>query len=62
MTYPKVKYNNFRLNDTVVVNGRQTTVTRLCEWSDTLIEVGRGPNGACVDSTDTTTIQRLEVA
>ena len=56
----KEKYNGLKVGDAVICNGFPMVVTRLCDWSDTLVEVGRGPNGACVDSSDYLTIQKAK--
>jgi len=47
------KYNGLKVGDKVTANGGYPgTVTRLCEWSDSMIEV-RLPGGlVCIDASD----------
>ena len=44
------KYSGLKIGQRVMCNGYEGTVTRLCEWSDTMIEVRLARGGVCVCS------------
>lgn len=44
------KYSGLTIGQHVLCNGYEGTVTRLCEWSDSLIEVRLRSGLVCVDS------------
>lgn len=50
--------HNYKVGDKVMCNGYEGTVTRVCEWSDCLIEVRLDNGGVCVDATDTRTVTK----
>jgi hypothetical protein len=45
-------FNNLKVGDLVLCNGYQGSVTALCQWSDSMIEVRLGSGLVCVDSFD----------
>jgi len=42
----------FRVGDRVICNGYPGTVIRICEWSDSMIEVRLASGVVCVDACD----------
>ena len=51
--------HNFKVGDKVVANGFPGTVSRVCEWSDAMIEVRLASGTVCVDGSDPITVQRI---
>ncbi len=46
----ETKYSGLKVGDSVIANGYPGTVTRLCDWDDSLIEVRLGSGTICTDS------------
>lgn len=47
------KYNGFSVGDAVICSGGYAgTVIRLCEWSDSMIEVRLSSGVVCIDASD----------
>lgn len=46
------KFNGLNVGDAVMCNGYAGTVTRLCEWSNSMVEVRLGSGTVCVDAND----------
>jgi hypothetical protein len=47
-----MKFNGLVVGDRVICNGYDGTVTHLCLWSNSMIEVRLGSGLVCVDSFD----------
>ncbi len=52
MTTQTEKYNGLKVGQRVTTSGYQGTVTRLCEWSDWLVEVRLERGTCCIDAKD----------
>jgi hypothetical protein len=46
------KYHGFKVGDKVICNGFPGTVTRLCDWSDRMVEVKLNRGEVAVSSSE----------
>lgn len=50
------KYNGLKVGDKVIANGYEGKVTKLCDWSESLVEIRLSRGEICVCSTTVTKI------